>query len=416
MFWALSDVTRELVREGPVSSALSLVVASLVSTRAVELARKDVSRDVAAAMRFRFGHLEPLSSLSAVEKKLEGLLKTLRRDSTRTDGHSIFLLPIALPRGATRDPSPPGRFSFTRTARDSIDVGIIQPRCNFASSETWDVSRSGISLRRATVERDLWPHIQTVLREWTSSPPDLIVLPEYCLPRSRFATVTGFAASTGTVVVAGMEYRSRSGRVRNEAAVIVPWAGSRSPLVFFVPKCFPAPLEAEVLARQKLAFEAGSDRVLFDIPWIGQFSVSICYDLYCLDTFEALRGRVTHLFAPAFNKDIATFDALAEAGMRLLFANVVVANSGHYGGSVALSPYYEVHRREVLRFRGNGLETALRIRLPLEPLEMAQRGMEPTLRTLCGPCPPGDSVGCPGKTEREFKRLPAGWDRSRVPD
>jgi len=180
--------------------------------------------------------------------------------------------------------------------------------------------------------------------------------------------------------------------------------------VYFVPKRFAAPQEAEFLSRHGLVLETGEAPVVFDVPWLGRFNVSICYDLYSLETFQAVRGMVAHLFVPAFNRDIGTFESLAEAGMRLLFANVVVANNGHYGGSVAVSPYYDPHRREVLRFRGNRLETAVRIRLPLESLEQAQKGTPPDWRRVCGPLPAGSADGCPGKTEPVFKELPAGWN------
>jgi hypothetical protein len=128
-----------------------------------------------------------------------------------------------------------------------------------------------------------------------------------------------------------------------------------------------------------------------------------------VETFETYQGRATHLFAPAFNRDVQTFDALAEAGTRLLVANVVVANNGFYGGSIAVAPYYDPHKRTVAKLLGNDLETALEIDLPFRELERYQTGADEPEVDLCARIPLPKRNGCEGLKDPLFKNKPGGW-------
>jgi hypothetical protein len=55
---------------------------------------------------------------------------------------------------------------------------------------------------------------------------------------------------------------------------------------------------------------------------------------------------------PALNKDVNTFDQMAQALHYHMFQLVIVANNGRYGGSNAYAPYYEPYERQVFHLHG----------------------------------------------------------------
>jgi predicted amidohydrolase len=107
---------------------------------------------------------------------------------------------------------------------------------------------------------------------------------------------------------------------------------------------------------------------------IGRFGVSICYDLMDLERATLYAGRIQHLFVIAYNQDTQSFFHVSEALSRVMFCNVVICNTGHYGGSVAVSPYYRPWQRIIYKHEGSKLATSQVITLPIQDLVDAQRG------------------------------------------
>ena len=66
---------------------------------------------------------------------------------------------------------------------------------------------------------------------------------------------------------------------------------------------------------------------------------------------------------------------------------MVVCNTGHFGGSVAVAPYYKPKIRTIYRHEGKDLFTFQTVQLPIEGLNQAKRSIDP---------------------ERMFKSLPPG--------
>jgi hypothetical protein len=86
------------------------------------------------------------------------------------------------------------------------------------------------------------------------------------------------------------------------------------------------------------------------------------------------RLRVQSLFVLAYNNDLASFDHAAEAMARMIFCNIVICNTGHFGGSVVVSPYHNHEKRILYRHLGSRLSTSQAIDLPIASLVEAQAG------------------------------------------
>lgn len=104
----------------------------------------------------------------------------------------------------------------------------------------------------------------------------------------------------------------------------------------------------------------------------GNFSVAICSDI--LDTFawDYLRGRIQHLFVPAWNQDIGLFEQVTWTRGYEVYANVITVNHGEKGGSLVWTPKHR-HEKEVFRVRGAEKGLAVTVDLPVKALIMAQR-------------------------------------------
>src|SRR3546814_18846668 len=82
----------------------------------------------------------------------------------------------------------------------------------------------------------------------------------------------------------------------------------------------------------------------------------------------------------------------------MVFCNVVICNCGHFGGSLAVSPYRQPERRTIYQHAGAGLATGQIIELPVAPLDLHQSHSDPM------------SDG-----EKAFKSLPPGYRLPVVP-
>jgi predicted amidohydrolase len=278
---------------------------------------------------------------------------------------------------------------------ESMRVGLVQT--NIDARSAWKAGPRMTS----DEQESTWEDIRSAFRSFSalSPTPDIVLLPELALPRGQINSLRTAAASLGSIVIAGLDYKieHKTKTVWNEAMVMVP-ASRRSippkvPAFVNIGKTFPAPGEHAKLQQSGWRFRGDPKLWLFRSDDIGDFGVSICYDLMDLERALLYQGRVHHMFVIAYNQDTESFRHHAESLARTLYCNMVICNTGFFGGSIAVSPYYEPWRRTVYRHDGNDMFATQVISLPVQSLDDAQ---------LAAPT---------SSQKRLFKSLPPGWRR-----
>jgi hypothetical protein len=401
----------ETAERGPALSAdLIAVLASLCTAPQTELLKGALGK-----VRRETYRLQKFVSLEKVGNKLASIAKNLKDRSTRLQDRTVYLIDAGTP--------PPEKQSGRNAGPiydEYLDVILVQPDLDL-SPAAWTFDGGLVRMTDDFAEREAWPRVWEAIRAIKSGrrrrdggrlagsdrPLRVASFPELCIPRRHVRTLQRLAQEERLIVVAGVEYRSERGWVRNEAMVVLP-APERHPVstgrIFWVGKRHPSPPEWEWLTTEaNVTFRAAPDLVRFNHAETGPFGVVICYDLYAVETLSGYQGHILHLFGPAFNKDLNTFDGLAEAGMRLLYCNVVLANGGHYGGSVAVAPFYQPFKREVLRLRGQHIDAIERFQLPLQGLWEEQG------RPLWQMDPPATNPRADVRRHKLFKERPADW-------
>ncbi|MEQ1933697.1 MAG: RNA-directed DNA polymerase, partial [Fimbriimonadaceae bacterium] len=82
-------------------------------------------------------------------------------------------------------------------------------------------------------------------------------------------------------------------------------------------------------------------------------SGAVCYDATDLKLASDLRDTSDFFVVCALNKDVNTFDTMAEALQFHMYQPVAVVNTGQYGGSGAMAPFRDPNRRLLAHIHGN---------------------------------------------------------------
>ena len=265
---------------------------------------------------------------------------------------------------------------------ESLSVGVVQTTLD--AGLAWQKNFHTPTMSPGQ-DAHAWHEICRAVRSFKDDgeSPRVIVFPELSLPRTRLNEFDRLIAGINAIAIAGVDYKcdNKARAASNEGIVFIPnnfWyprPSTRCNRVVFG-KTHPAPAEKRKLSELNPSWTyRGDDNVyVFDAEKYGKIGVSICYDFMDLERAVMYRGRIHHLIVLAYNRDLGTFKALAEALSRTVFCNVIVCNTGHYGGSTAIAPYHEAHRRTLYAHGGMRLFTSQVIKLPLMRLSAESNG------------------------------------------
>lgn len=238
---------------------------------------------------------------------------------------------------------------------------------------------------------------------------DIILLPELAAPRGMLNDIKYYARQLDAVIICGLDYRTVSTKtvakktirtVSNEAHLFIPrhWRmhKRRSRVSSYrIGKTYAAHEEIRLLKSVGCEFQSDPNMYIFDAGELGKFAVLICFDLMDIHRASLYRGRIDHLFVLAYNRDQTSFGHLAEAVSRSVFCNVVICNTGHHGGSLAVSPYRDPWHRTIYKHEGQGLFASQIVRLPVASL-IAHKVLPSSARP----------------NQLEFKALPPGIEKA----
>lgn len=207
-----------------------------------------------------------------------------------------------------------------------------------------------------------------------SRKPHFILLPELSIHAKRHSEVRMLAEQTGCIIIGGEDYLiGDDSSVENRAIVTIPqkWPfgeGDAPKKQFYIGKHFASKEEGKLLKKHKLSFQSHDRFYILNAGKYGNIGISICADFYDIERYAIYKGRVQHIFILAYNQDIKSFYFLAEAISRLVYCNVIICNTGYYGGSIAFSLFDEEYKRYIYKHEGATLFTSQIITLPVAML------------------------------------------------
>jgi hypothetical protein len=112
---------------------------------------------------------------------------------------------------------------------------------------------------------------------------------------------------------------------------------------------------------------------VFQSEIFGRFGIMICSDIFDIERMMLYQGMIHHLFIISLNKDLNTYFAMTEALSRLLYCNIILCNTGYFGGSVAISPFSDPNERIIYKYQGQRMFNTNIISVPVASLDAAQK-------------------------------------------
>jgi len=262
---------------------------------------------------------------------------------------------------------------------DFLRVGIIQTTLD--NKLAWnDDPNKKITMNHYDAER-LWEEVKdgfiTIFNLPVNQRPQLIVLPELSIPSYREKDLDDLCKKAAAVVIGGIDFKEKERNVENKAVVKVPsnWPEqrfSRFVSTFYFGKNFFSELEKEYFKKKEVTGKSYPYIPILDAGEFGNIGVAICADFFDIERFLLYKGRIHHMIVIAYNKDVKSFYFLAEAISRLVYCNVIICNTGYYGGSISFSPYKKEYKRYIYKHEGSKLFTTQIINLPVNELDRAQ--------------------------------------------
>ena len=253
--------------------------------------------------------------------------------------------------------------------KKELKVAIVQTTLD--NRVAWKIDKHlPIKMDYAEAAR-VWSEIIHTLDDYVniedSRKPDIVLLPELSVAERFELEIKKLADQTGCIIIAGLDFKTQGNNVENKALVAIPYkwphgVGRSRTKTFYFGKHFPA-LEETLFVENCCKTFKPCDRI----------GLAICADFYDIERFALYKGRIQHLFILAYNKDVKSFNYLCEAISRLVYCNVVICNTGHYGGSICFSLKDKEWKRYVYRHEGANLFTSQVVRLPVRDFFETQK-------------------------------------------
>lgn len=263
--------------------------------------------------------------------------------------------------------------------KKELKVAIVQTTLD--NKVAWRTNKQQpIKMDYAEAAR-VWSEIIHTLDDYVniedSRKPDIILFPELSVAERFESEIKLLANQTGCIIITGLDFNSNDNTVENKALVAIPYKwphgiGRSRNKTFYFGKHFPSSEEKSFIENCGKIFIPCSQFYLLDAREYGRIGLAICADFYDIERFALYKGRIQHLFILAYNKDIKSFNYLCEAISRLVYCNVVICNTGHYGGSICYSLKDKEWKRHIYRHEGSHLFTSQIVRLPVRDFLEAQ--------------------------------------------
>jgi predicted amidohydrolase len=269
--------------------------------------------------------------------------------------------------------------------KETLYVGIVQTSLDYEaawkSGSAWEDTVRMSYLEEKRAKKEIRHYLASL--HALEKKADIILLPELSVPLGYENKLKRSAEAMESIIIAGLDYKvegKATPEVSNEVIVIVPKRIrgkkiARRTEIRRVGKTYAAPEEKNKLDALGVNFKSHPTVWLFESPDFGTFGVAICYDFMDLDRIVLYRNKVQTLFVLSYNRDITSFDHIAQSISRTVFCNVIICNCGYYGGSLAVSPYRDSYKRTVYQHSGAKLTNSQIVELPLQKLHAQQGGM-----------------------------------------
>lgn len=275
-----------------------------------------------------------------------------------------------------------------------LKVGIVQ--CVVDSKLLWNNSCQMDLYEANAVWKQALSAFASFREMSETNRPDIIILPELAVSSLFESRLKQYAQSTGAIVIAGLDFNLLGdNKIENWALFYIPrdWPKSKNvgtvkSQSFYFGKRFPSQEEKNCFTLWGKTFSPCNTFYIVDLAEYGKMGISICADFYDIERYAIYKGRIQHLLIIANNKDVKSFYFLAEAMSRLVFCNVIICNSGLYGGSICFTLSKNDYDRYRYKHEGHELFTSQIVDLPVEALFKAQNGDE-NYKGMFKSCPPG---------------------------
>jgi len=192
---------------------------------------------------------------------------------------------------------------------------------------------------------------------------DLIIWPELSVHQEDMDILVHLSRKTHAIVLAGLVFIDQPGIAgpNNCAVWIVPRKhnGNQNEIKRYQGKYHMMEGERQIKIKPwrpyQLMLELKHAK-FYDKPGF-KLTGSICFDATDIKLSADLRDKSNALIIPALNRDVGSFDTMVEALHYHMYQPVVLVNTGEFGGSYAMAPYKEQHKRLIAHSTGNNQVT-----------------------------------------------------------